>query len=145
MSSERSLWNQVRDKLSPFGKLKRVENRVDLGFPDVVYNLALRKSPPVTGFLELKYEHAWPTRRDTPVRIESLKLEQVRWMEDWVDEGRGHGWFLLQIERDYMLLRPSVMLALYHQMHCKQSLVVEADLGWSGEWPLARILGVLTQ
>ena len=47
--TERALWRTVRTALAPYGSLVRIENKVELGTPDVLYCLR-----GVTGLLELK-------------------------------------------------------------------------------------------
>lgn len=66
---ESNAWAATRDHLAPFGMLVRVENRVLVGFPDVLYVLR-----GVTGLLEMKAD------------LTSLTLEQVLFGEGWTRE-----------------------------------------------------------
>jgi len=142
MTSERALWNVVRDRLSPFGRLERVENRLNLGTPDVSY--ALRRpaeSRGVSGWVELK-ENDPPVRATTPFSIESLKLEQVRWQEDWAEIGRVAT--ILQVRRDYLVLAPSVVRAVYERLLTTAQLYEAAAVVGRGRFPTGDILRWLT-
>lgn len=133
MSSERALWNLVRERLAPFGRLERIENRLGVGFPDVLYCLR-----GVTGLLELKHEPWWSNDRMAgPVlrSVRSLKPEQVAWGQRWHAAG-GHVYMLLQVERDYLLLRPQSYGLLLHHMMPRVALIAESALGRAGEGAL---------
>jgi len=95
--SEEALWIQARENLGPFGRFVRVENRVDVGFPDVLYTLGGTKGPR-TGLIELKHEAAMAN----PVLLSILTLEQVLWHEAWIKAG-GRSYFLCQFGRGYYL------------------------------------------
>jgi len=86
MTLETSAWAHAREKLAPFGKLHRIENRVAVGTPDAVYCLLT-----VTGLLETK------------ATLESLKLEQVIFAEEWEAVG-GLAHALLRADRTWFLL-----------------------------------------
>lgn len=105
MSSERALWVTARRHLTPYGKLVRIENAASLGTPDVCYCLLGRM-----GWLELKEDRA--PRAGKPVRLESLKLEQVLFLEDWERAG-GRAWLLAQLGRSYALLSPTEVRAVW--------------------------------
>lgn len=85
MALESHVWSRAREKLSPFGMLIRLENAVYTGTPDVVY--CLRK---VTGFIETK------------ATIQSLKLEQVMFGEQWALRG-GLWHMLLMADNEWFL------------------------------------------
>lgn len=144
MSSERALWNLTRKNLSPFGLLHRVENGIDKGTPDV--NYLLRRRPhdePSQGWLELKHEPNWMKRSNTKFSIASLKLEQVQFLEAWSKAG-GRAWTLLQVDRDYLLLHPAHIRAIFEGQYRSQQVKEAASLLWKGPWPLASILDNLT-
>ena len=87
--TESALWATVRDALSPFGILHRVENSCPpTGMPDVFYSLRHPRTGAVgTGWIELKHIAAWPARTETRVHIPSLTIDQVRWQEEWSAAG----------------------------------------------------------
>lgn len=104
MASERALWTTSRDKLKPFGRMERVENRVGKGTPDVCFALRLPSTQLVgVGWLELKQLDRWSVHERTPIIFRSLTLEQVCWHEDWCRAG-GRSFFLLQVQKTYLLV-----------------------------------------
>lgn len=141
--SESALWSTVHDGLSRYGYLKRVENAIDTGTPDVAY--CLRPSPvrpAVSGWLELKHADAWPARSDTPLALAHLTLEQVLFVEGWRAAG-GRAHVLLQVARDYLLLRASTVRRLYRRELPRAVLVQQALLHHTGAGlarPLLRCL-----
>ncbi len=76
MTEKSQCWHPARKALAPYGTLVRVENRLEAGFPDVLYCLL-----GVSGLVECK------------VDLGSLSLDQVIWAERW---GRAGGlcWLL---------------------------------------------------
>lgn len=76
--SEGDLWDYLRPRLEPYGRLKRIENALpsEAGTPDVYYNL--RGYP---GWLELKNLNSEPARPTSPIAIPHLTLDQVNWLE----------------------------------------------------------------
>lgn len=104
MTSERGLWHTLRREMSCFGELRRIENRVDLGTPDVVYCLQS-----YCGFLELKELDVWPKRWLT---IDCLTKEQVLWLRAWERAG-GTAHLLVQVERSYLLFDPDAANLIY--------------------------------
>ena len=107
MGSESALWDMVRGTWTPHMRLVRIENRLELGTPDVYYNAIGRN-----GWLELKHVPAWPARKTTKVVIDHLTLEQITWAEAELKAG-GRMWYLLQAERTYLLLTPAVAREIY--------------------------------
>ncbi len=98
MGSERALWQTVRRRLGPHGVFVRVENRVGIGTPDVVYCIDEQ-----VGWLELKYAERWPPKSGLTLR--HLTMAQLWWMRDWRRVG-GRAWILLQVGKDYLFLPP---------------------------------------
>jgi hypothetical protein len=157
VSSERALWRTVRAKLSPFGRLERVENGAGEGTPDVAYCLrgGHKDSPyywnlpdqiPVRGFsgwLELKHLGRWPKRADTPVRVSSLTLEQVVWLEEWGRVG-GSTYLLLQVASCYLLLKPGAVRDLYEGRLTRRALLEVAVVRGEKRFPTKEILRCLT-
>lgn len=76
MTLESNAWAAVRRALAPYGRLVRVENRVEAGTPDVAYCLL-----GVSGWLELKSGAG-------------LEAEQLLWAEEW--SRAGGLWHLLR-------------------------------------------------
>lgn len=105
---ESGLWSSVRRKLEPFGTLARVENKVDVGTPDVLYVLR-----GVTGLLELKSEPSYPKRGRTPLVVKKLTKAQVLWQEEWAKSG-GRVRTLLMIGNTYTEKRYHAMLTPWH-------------------------------
>lgn len=110
--SEANFWQLVRGHLQPFGVMKRVENRLDLGTPDTAYCLRMRRCPPVSGWVELKYLDRWPVDAGTPVTIDHLTLDQVMWMEAWA-KGGGRAWLVAQVGTDVVMCGPPVARLLH--------------------------------
>lgn len=65
MTLESNAWAAVRRVLAPYGCLRRVENRIEAGFPDAVYTLL-----GVGGALETK-------------SLAEISAEQILWAEAW--------------------------------------------------------------
>lgn len=85
MPRESQAWATARAALSPFGVLHRVENAVVIGYPDVTYCLI-----GCTGMIETK------------ATVETLKLEQVLFAEEW-QRGGGLVFTLLRADRTWFL------------------------------------------
>lgn len=98
--TESTFWAGIRPKLLPYGDLERIENRVNIGTPDVNYCL-LR----VEGWIELKYKDEWPVREATPFRLPHFTIEQLLWQERRHRAG-GRVCLLAQVGIDYMILPP---------------------------------------
>lgn len=137
MTSERGLWHTVKRELGPYGRLKRIENRVDTGMPDVLYCFA-----GVTGFLELKEEESWPSRATTPVTVKCLTNEQVEWHK-WWKSGGGKVHTLLQVSKDYLLLTPDDTKRLYQKEFPKDALINAAIVFGSRRLPTRALLRCL--
>lgn len=140
--SEGALWDTVRTALLPWGALKRIENSVDLGTPDVLYCLRRPRSVPrvhVTGWVELKHLPAWPVRPDTPVVIDHLTREQVLFLEDWP----GAAYLLLQVEKDYLLTGPWTARGIFNRQLNRRDLWEQALIAET-PFPLIKILTALT-
>lgn len=98
MGKEASLWTTVREILSPFAHLERVENKVNVGTPDVNYCLNGAKGE---GWLELKDVDHWPARAGTILRIAHVTEVQREW---WRARRRSGGacYVLLRVGRSYL-------------------------------------------
>lgn len=141
MGREASLWDLLRLHLAPFADLERVENRVNEGTPDVNYCLAGGRGE---GWLELKDIDAWPTRADTPVRIEHVTQVQRDW---WKRRSRAGGrvFVLLRVSgtREYFLytgLGAASILGVGTQAEHRNRAIFEAQ----GEFPKLLILRILS-
>lgn len=121
MSSEDGLWKTMRDKVSPFLCLHRVENSCERGTPDVAW---AGKIPIIinrcNGWLELKHGE-WPARRSTPLHLPKLYLEQVQWQEGWHNAG-GKVATLIQVDRDYLFVSPMVLRLIFERRLCRPEL-----------------------
>lgn len=141
--SERALWDTARDALSPFLDVMRVENRVEVGTPDVCW--AERPVFGAThGWIELKHLPRWPARARTTIVIPELTLDQVLWAEG---HGQAHGYhMLLRVGGHgggYGLLDAAAVRAIYDR-RCSRSMVVSLALAWGEAFPAAAILRALT-
>ena len=134
--SEAALRTMLRTRLSPYGIIKRIENRCDKGTPDILYCLR-----DVTGLIELKYLSAWPKRKNTSIRIASFTKDQAIWLTQWKASG-GKSWLLLQIGRVYVLLGAVTAYMVQAGVFAKDELLFSAD--YHGPWDTPAILKVLT-
>lgn len=144
MSSEAGLWAALQKHAGPLLHLRRVENRCDKGTPDVAWcgRLPDGRRHGVTvyrtrsGWLELK-EGSWPARPSTPLHLPKLYQEQPLWALAWERAG-GHAAALLQLDRDYLLVPPAELRAIYHRARTRAQLA-EYVLG-SGAFPTTELL-----
>ena len=122
MASEAALRAMVKAQLGPFGSLERVENKCNVGTPDICYALRWRGTT-LQGWLELKHLAAWPARPATPTRL-GIRPEQLLWAEAWC--GTVH--LLAQIGREYLLLPPGQLRRAHEGLPreelCRVALVV---------------------
>lgn len=141
MTSERSLWHTAKRRLSPYGSLERIESPLVKGVPDVVYCLLSH-----TGWLELKELDAWPVRPLTPIRIPSLQLEQVLFMENWIRRPSfGSAFLLLQVERSYLLVDAVLTRKIFERKAVRTDLELNADVIGHHKFPTGEIVRVLTR
>lgn len=142
MGSEVGLWQGVRSRLAPFGRIERREDRLIIGAPDVLY--CLRPAPgaaAVTGQIELKHLHAWPSRAGTRIKFTRFTQHQAEYLRSWWQAG-GASWLLAQIGHDYLLIggyRAAVV----------QAGLIQVDLRmigrvWRGTLPAGELLRTLT-
>jgi hypothetical protein len=144
MGSESGLWNTLAPKLRPFGALHRVENRVEAGMPDLHY--ILRRKPgarAACGWLELKYEAAWPAQDDGAVHIKMLTLEQVNWHLDYAALG-GRVGTLAQFGRSYVLLDALLLARVYKRTVTRAEVIAAAPLYDPTTLPVGRLIRCLT-
>lgn len=128
MNSEAGLWSTLNRKCGTLLCLKRIENSCDRGTPDVAWSGKLpdgkcnnvRVYRRANGMLELK-EAEWPAKPQTPLNIEKLFKEQVLWAEDWERAG-GRVAALLQVDRDYLVVPPSVLRLIFERKVTRHAL-----------------------
>ena len=137
MSSERQLWRVVKLNLGPYGKFVRIESDTENGIPDVIYCVSGH-----SGWIELKEVAEWPTRQSTRVKVPSLKLEQVMFLESWEKNG-GSAYLLLQIHRNYLLLNPKTVRKLWDGI-LRADLETQAVVVGQHHLPALAIIRVLT-
>lgn len=126
--NEDALWKTVQEKVGPYGRLLRVENALGSGTPDVNYLLRrYPKTPPVCGWLELKYE---PAFQKDGLRLKQLTKDQVLWHEDWASHG-GRVFTLARVGKDHFLFDHD---ALRHIFTSPLSLGTVMSLS-SAHWP----------
>lgn len=144
--TEAAYWKIVHERLSPFGVLRRIENRLELGTPDFAYCLKRPNtlSVPASGWIELKHIDAWPARATTAISIPHLTLEQVMWMEEW-DKAGGRVWLLMRVRQDHLLLSPLLVRTVHQGGVTRGVLTERASVHGAGRFPLREILACLTQ
>ncbi len=141
--SEANLWGSLQPILSSFGAAERIENRLNLGTPDVSYVLTWQ-GVRAEGRCELKHEDAWPKRPETPILVKSLTKDQVLWQEAWADAG-GRICTLLRIGNIVMALPPPLVRAVYERKLTERSLLREAAPKVARGLPVNRLMEWLTQ
>jgi len=107
---ESKLWQHTKRVLTSAAKgtlyLKRVENPLNDGHPDVEY--CYHGS---AGVIELKQREAWPVRPGTLVRLRHYTKEQRDDLKDRFQAG-GRAFLLLQVAEEYLLFAmPQALLA----------------------------------
>ena len=99
VGSESALWDTVRRNMKGRWRAQRLEDKLALGIPDVCYAIKGQRG---LGFVELKYQKAWPKRPTTPLRLKRYTQEQRLWLwhfGTWAEKC----FLLLQVEREYFL------------------------------------------
>lgn len=145
MTSEAALRAIVRRALAPYGIIKRVENPIDPGTPDMAWQLATPRLGSAAGWLELKALEAFPSRQATPVRIPSLTREQAAWAAEWEGAG-GKSPLLLQVGRAYGLFAGARIGELFlDNPHPAAALAASASVWAMGRFPTALILRALIE
>ena len=77
MTPEGRVWRKVHDRMRARLMLRRVENVIRQGDPDIWYGTkANTYAVPVSGWIELKKVAAWPKKEDTPLMIDTLSPQQ---------------------------------------------------------------------
>ena len=145
--TEANYWPVVRDHLSPFGVLKRVENSVGGGDGDVLYCLTRPKpgATAATGFLELKYLPEYPTKRMTPIRPRHLTKDQVLFAEEWSGAG-GRAWLLLRAPPWTLLFDPAGIRGLYEaKVAAMDGPAIAKVAAMGAKFPTGPMLKALTQ
>lgn len=94
--AEDDLWKYVKAGMGNRWRAVRVENKLMVGFPDVVFSMY-----PVRGFIELKHCNKWPTRGGT-LRVDHFTDDQKSFLEIHGDES-GYCWALIKIADDFLL------------------------------------------
>lgn len=143
--SEDALWARTREHLGPLGLLKRVENPIDPGTPDVCYLLSrYPKVAPVCGWLELKHVPEWPKRPGTVFKIDSLTLDQVNWQTNWALAG-GRVATLMQVGYDLLVMDFRLLAQVFGGAHTRSSLLASAPLVAPRTFPTAELVKWLTR
>lgn len=141
---EAGFWQVVRRHLSPFGVLRRVENKLDLGTPDVAYCLRLPGAHDArSGWLELKRLHAWGRKN---LVVPHLTIDQVINLEQWVLAG-GRAHLLMAVADDVVLCNGAGGLDaryVYQRALCRADAASSgALLGSLREFPTRQLLEAL--
>lgn len=145
MSSEAALRAIVKEKLSPFGKLERIEQKMGEGTPDILWLLSLPGWPAATGLMELKHVASFPKRSKTPFTIPSLTRAQADWARSWEEAG-GMSPLLLQVGSTYCLFPGRFIGPLFLDAPRPWVQVLNyAAVTGNKVFPLTRILKVLVR
>ena len=140
---EDAYWSTVRDNLSPFGKLVRIETSTALGVPDVAYALRAPNGNAATGWIELKSIDGFPKRDATRLHVETLTLEQVAFAEDWTAAG-GRAFLLLKAPPWHFLFEPAGIRGVFEDaVRAGDAFFVARAFG-KGNFPTGRVLRALT-
>lgn len=126
--AESDLNKRLRDALNPKFDLRRCENAVDPGTPDINY---------LFGWIESKLLPAWPKRANTVVRIEHYVPAQRGWHLRRCSVG-GRVWVALDVAGEFML---------FHADHAAQHLGItwtradckEQAMLWTPSWSSAAV------
>lgn len=97
--SERDLWQKMKKELAPYLLLKRVENAVEAGMPDVC---CLARLTGAVSWIELKHVTAFPKKLSTSIALKKLTQQQVTWLKEW-REAKGRTWLLVQVADAYFI------------------------------------------
>ena len=144
--TEAVFWSgTVRPKLGRFGTLRRIENRIGEGTPDVAFCIRrYRKGhlPAASGWIETKHSYEWPIRETATLKFNHFTIEQVLWMEDWIGAG-GRCFVLAQVARDYMLV-PAKNARKIQAGATRREFITISDVYATGTFPTAEIVRCLT-
>jgi len=123
--SEARMRKKVVKALKPLHAIA-VENPCLPGTPDVNHT---------EGWIELKWLRSWPSKPETPVRLDHYTAPQKIWAYQRRRAG-GQCWFLLQCGREWLLL-DGIVAAMHVNQATKQELIQVATAyyssGLSGE------------
>jgi hypothetical protein len=143
--SEHDLRQTFHRALRPFGIVQPLESPIVSGIPDELCLLNMTPELPYRAFsslVELKHEHAWPKRPDTPLRLKKFSIDQLRWLEAWHRTG-GRCCVMLQVADDYLLI-PPVHLATLAIGATRDDLMKLAAVVGHAAFPTKRVLKWLT-
>ena len=105
MTKEKTLWKYIKKLIGKEWNASRHEDFCSSGIPDVSFGYK-----GINGWIELKYIPEFPKRKSTKIKIRHLTKNQCVWLS-----ARGRSgdscWILLQIEREYFLIK---WLYAYH-------------------------------
>jgi hypothetical protein len=137
MASESAFWDTLRDLIGKEGHVKRCENYVGPGTPDV--NYCIRG---VERWIELKEVDGWPKRLDTKFDIEHFTSDQRIWHRRRWAAG-GISYVFVQIGRDYFLfsgLWAAKYIGTMDSLHTANGALAV----WRGSMNKTELLGWLT-
>ena len=122
MTESSQVWQVARDHLRPYGRIQRLENRLEEGWPDCIYTFR-----GVTGFMELKLIPGAPFTR-----------EQCMWGE--AEVAVGGRWHLLARRGKEWLLMNTIQARAWFEGAPPQGIVQQ-----TGTFPTREILKELTR
>jgi hypothetical protein len=118
--------------------LERVENRVNVGTPDVNYALLAGRGE---GWIELKHLDAWPARAETIVRLDHVTTQQRNWWRERARAG-GNVFVMLRVGHTYAVFRGEVAADVLGTSTAAE-LQSRASLWHTGEFPTAQLFTLL--
>lgn len=123
-ASEHTLWLALRGRKPRDAVFQRVENRVDIGTPDVCCCI-----DSTTAWVELKHVTKWPARKWTQINT-GLTKEQALWHRAWLRAG-GHSWILIRVHRTPFLFDAKHARALLDGLTRQQFEAAALAVGWT--------------
>lgn len=125
MAESKKVWKPLRRALKRTLLLKRLENKLGSGLPDVFYC-----SKGVSGFLELKHLKGWPVREETTTAL-GISAAQKLWLWELHDAG-GKGFVFVRIGEEWLLIPVCAGLgeATRAEWMSRAILQCEGDMVW---------------
>lgn len=134
----------MRDKVAAYGFFHRVENSAALGTGDVYFAIPScgGASFATSGWIELKHLHEFPARHTTPIIINHLTIDQVRFLEAVANNG-AKAFTLLRIRTTYFLLDAPLIRGVYSKTVCEAELRRRALMVEIGAFPTRKLIRAL--
>ena len=142
MTTESDFWHEHVKALRSFGRVMRLENILDKGTSDVIYNLRWLHEPSRMGWVELKRLPKWPVLPGTNVWLPHYTYEQAFFLEQWGKSGAG-AFLLAHIANEFVLVRWDHAVTVQCGV-TKSVLLALACVHDYKRFPVAKVLRCLT-